>query len=170
LANVVCGGSTINSIDNGGGVTATLTMTGNPDICKTFTSFSSTIQGGLATLSFNGFSNSPVQFTVHVTWPLEPLCQPYSDPGIPADLAQTPCPAHQVSFDGTPFFDQTYCQVANGSPPVGEPQAGLCTTNKTYNNNDPNTGVPLVLPNTNPAQPATQITETWVGFIDWTWH
>jgi hypothetical protein len=183
LASTVCSGQTVPSIDNGGGVSATLTLpsvpAGTPPICKTYTSFSSTIQGGKATLSFNGFSASPVQFTVHVTWPLEKLCQPYSDTaqnpapggsGIPPDLTLTQCDVHQVSFDNVIYYDQTYCQIAQNPAPVGEPQAGLCTTNKTFNNNDPNTGVPLVLPNTNPAQPATQITETWVGDIDWYYH
>jgi hypothetical protein len=59
-------------------------------------------------------------------------------------------------------------------PPADEPQGGLCTTNKTYNNNDPVTGAPLVMPGTGvnnvPPVPATQIKETWVGDIDMYWR
>jgi hypothetical protein len=179
LATVICGGQSINATNGGGNVVASLSLP-NGAGCKTFNSFISTTQpNGKPLLTFDGFSASPVQFTVQITWPLEPLCQPYSDPfnaqtnpsGIPPDLANPVCPFHQVSFDNVTYYDQTYCQTANSSPPAGEPQAGLCTANKQYNNDsvsvDPMTGVVTTTPLTLNGAPATQIVETWVGDVDW---
>jgi hypothetical protein len=174
LASQICGGQSIQSTGNGG-VSATLSLPAGAG-CKFFTTFSSSVQGnGEPILDFAGYSPSPVPFTVKVTWPLQPECQPYPDAfdpstnpsGIPPALALPVCPPHQFSIDGVTYFDQTYCQTATPPASPSQPQSGLCTTNKSYDNNDPNTGAPLVLPNTNPPAPATQITETWVGDIDW---
>ena len=170
LLNQVCGGHSVTATDNGGGVQASLSLQVGAG-CKGYTSFSSIIQGGQPTVAFLGFSNSPVQFTVQITWPLVPLCQPYADPNIPPDLAHPVCAVHQVSFDNVTYYDEVYCQAGNPSPPAGEPQAGLCTSNKQYNNDsvstDPNTGVVTTTPLLLNGQPATQIVETWVGYIDW---
>jgi hypothetical protein len=187
LVSVICGGNHVPAQDNsnppGSGPSATLTLPAGAG-CKSFTSFSATTPGGVPTLTFNGFSTSPVQFTVKVTWPKQARCQPYSDPqsaanptGIPPDLTVPVCAPHQVTFDNVHFFDQTYCGHAvappPGPPPV-EPQAGLCTANKQYNNDsvtvDPNnpdvvtSTTELMMPDNTPA---TQIVEVWVGFVDW---
>jgi hypothetical protein len=186
LAKTVCGGQSINATNGGGNVVASLSLPVGAS-CKSYTAFVSTMQvvngQNLPVLSFDGFSNSPVQFTVQITWPVEPECQPYTDTaqnpapggtGIPADLTLPQCDVHQVSIDNVNYFDQTYCQLAQNPAPAGEPQAGLCTVNKQYNNDsistDPQTGVATVTPLTLNGAPATQIVETWVGFIDWHFH
>jgi hypothetical protein len=177
LANVICGGQTLGAAQNGGGIQATLSLTGPASQCKTYSSFQSSIQveNGQPTpvLSFNGFSAGTVQFTVQVTWPLEPECQAYSDPenaatnptGIPADLTLPVCPVHHVSFDNVTYYDQTYCQSGNPVPPNGQPQAGLCTANKQYNNDSVSisksgleTATPLFLPpSTNYSGPSVAV-------------
>jgi hypothetical protein len=186
LGKTVCGGQSINATNGGGNVVASLSLPVGAG-CKTYTSFVSTMQQvngqNEPVLSFDGFSNSPVQFTVQVTWPVEPECQPYTDTaqnpapggtGIPADLTLTQCNVHQVSFDNVTYYDQTYCQVAQNPAPPEEPQAGLCTANKQYNNDsistDSQTGVVTTTPLTVNGGPGTQIIETWVGFIDYHFH
>jgi hypothetical protein len=140
LAKVICGGHFIQTTPNDP-VQATLSLTGSASQCKTYTTFSSSIvQGQGLTLSFNGFSTSSVQFTVQITWPLEPLCQPYSDPqsaanptGIPPNLTLPVCAVHHVQINGV-NYDQTSCPAPETLPSADkEPQAGLCTANKQYN-------------------------------------
>jgi hypothetical protein len=151
-------------------------------------------------LDFNGFSTSNVQITVQITWPAVPLCNPYVDtPGSPAPggttgipnepgLAQNMCPVHQFQLNGTPFFDQAYCQNAQAPGSGIVPQQELCTVAKSYNNdtisltNSTGAGTacpapaPPCIPVTTPitlsdgTTPGTQITETWVGFVDMHFH
>jgi hypothetical protein len=160
LATQICGGQSINTppasdtVDNPGGVYATLTLTGDSSQCKTYTSFTSVMNNNLPTLSFNGLSTGAVQFTIQVTWPVEALCSPYADsatslaPGGTTGVtdvlppAPTPvvggavadqCPLHQFQFNTTPFTDQGYCQTAVAPPPAGtavELQQQLCTVTK----------------------------------------
>jgi hypothetical protein len=79
LAPVACTGVPVPASDpNGTGVVASMTVT-SVGQCKTYTSFSTTISGGVPTLSFNGFSSAPVQFTVNIKWPAQALCSPYAD-------------------------------------------------------------------------------------------
>src|SRR3974390_1466947 len=91
LATSVCSGQTVASVDQGGGATASLTLPpvapGTAPVGKPHTSFTSTIDPntGLSTVSFNGFSPTNVQLTLHIVWPAVPLCSPYVDaPGSPA--------------------------------------------------------------------------------------
>ena len=180
LGSTVCGGQAVTAFNTTGDVNFTASISlpkGAP--CKSYSSFTDSIVSGQGpTVSFTGFSTTQVQVTEVISWPLVPECQPSSDPlsagnphGIPPDLALPVCAPHHVSFNGVDFFDQTYCQVGNPSPPVGEPQAGLCTANKQYNNDsvsiDPNTHVVTTTPLTINGAPATQIVETWVGNVDW---
>jgi hypothetical protein len=177
LSKQVCGGQFVDATNTTGNVNFTARMSlPNGQPCKSYSSFISSIQpNGDPLVSFDGMSNTQVQFTVQITWPVEAACQPYADPTIPLDLQlnhDVPCPPHQVSFDGVTYYDQTYCQTANGSPPQGEPQAGLCTANKQYNLDsisiDPQTQVETTTPLTmSDGSPATQLVETWVGFIDY---
>jgi hypothetical protein len=157
LAKQICGGQSIQST---GTVTAVLSLPGGAG-CKTYTSFtSSTDANGTSLLSFNGYSTSPVQFTVQVTWPVVPLCQPYDDAGIPAALALPMCAPHQFSFDNITYYDQAYCVAP---VPGALPQQGLCTANKSYANLQAD-GTPYVAPG---GGNGTEVTETWVGDIDW---
>jgi hypothetical protein len=199
LATQVCGGQSIQAIDTGG-VQASLSLPPGAG-CKTYSSFISGTDPntGQANLSFNGYSSSPVQFTVQITWPYQKQCQPYDDPqmpapgnvaGIPPDLRAPGgvCAPHQVSFDGTTYYDQTYCGMAVKNAQLPEPQAGLCTADKQYNDvqidygaNDASCPPPQQPPPNQPAcipvtselmlhdgvTPATQIVETWIGYIDW---
>jgi hypothetical protein len=162
LGKVVCGGSAAgvpHSASSTGPVTATLTMTGGANQCKTYSSFSSTN----STLSFNGVSSQAVQFVANITWPTVALCSPYVDPppgnpdprlqegtgitdapgvvggspGVIGGAASDMCPVHQFSFDNVNYYDQGYCQKALAPPPAGtavEPQQELCTVSKAYNN------------------------------------
>lgn len=182
LAGAVCGGGHV-STPSSDTVNATLYLTGPSTQCKTYTTFSSSInsQTNSPILNFNGYSTQPVTFTVKITWPLQPECQPYNDAGVPADLTLPMCAPHEISVDGTDYFDQAYCQSPNTA--AEQPQGGMCTVDKTYNNDtetvDPNTGAVtgtqgLVLPNCTPSAAnnncaATQVTEIWVGDIDMWW-
>ena len=184
LASVICGGQSIQPTNLGGNVQATLTLTGAATQCKSYTSFSSTIDPntGLATLSFNGFSTSSVQLTVHIVWPAVPLCSPYVDaPGSPAPggttgipnvpgLAQNMCPVHSFSFDNTTFYDQAYCQTAQAPGPGVVPQQELCTVTKDYNNDVVNADGTVTPITTSTGAPGTQITEDWVGLVDMRLH
>ncbi|HWF15124.1 MAG TPA: hypothetical protein VG244_02975 [Acidimicrobiales bacterium] len=165
MASEICGGQSIQST---GPVSATLSLPANAP-CKSYTAFSSgPNSGGQEQLNFNGYSAGPVPFTVTITWPAVPECQPNSDPvtagnpsGIPADLTLPVCAVTQFSLDGTTWYDQTYCQ---GVSPTDPPQSELCTTNKTYNNVNPANGSPIL---TSTGAAGTQIVETWVGDVDW---
>lgn len=183
LASEICGGQSIQPTNNGGNVTATLTLTGSPQQCKAYTSFSSTIDPntGLPTLSFNGFSSTDVQLTVHIAWPAVPLCNPYVDvpgttpgatTGIPdaPGLAQNMCPVHSFSFDGVNYFDQAYCQNAALPAPGVLPQQELCTVTKSYNNDTLNADGTVNPILTSTQAPGTQIVETWIGDIDLHYH
>jgi hypothetical protein len=185
LLNQVCGGQSITT-PTGDVVGATLYMTGSSTQCKTYTNFSSSIdpQTGSSVLNFNGTSNTPVTFTIKITWPLQAECQPYTDGNIPADLTLPVCPPHQISVNGTDYFDQAYCQSPNTA--AEQPQGGMCTISKTYTNDqqtiDPNTGAvtgttgltlpepPCVPTAANNNCAATQISEVWVGDIDMNWR
>ena len=179
LGNVICGGQSIQPTNNGGNVTATLTLTGAPTQCKSYTSFSSTFDTStqLPTLSFNGFSASSVQLTLRIAWPAVPLCNPYVDvpgvtpgatTGIPVEsgLAQNMCPVHSFSLDNTTFYDQAYCQTAQ----AGVPQQELCTVTKDYNNDVVNADGTVSPITTSTGAPGTQITEDWVGLVDMRLH
>ena len=190
LANSVCGGQTINSTPGANGllIPATLTMTGTGQ-CKTYATFSAQPDGSL---NFAGFSGgTAVSFNVTITWPKQPMCQPYSDVGdgtaddnhpdassapIPAALTLPVCAPHEFSVDGTHYFDQTYCQ--NAAPPPAAVQQQMCTVQKTYTNdtvtvaqngNTSTTPLTITMPD-GTVVPATQITETWVGDIDMYWR
>jgi hypothetical protein len=148
LGFVVCGGTAqgvAHTAFSIGPVSATMTMTGGASQCKTYSSFSSTN----SSVSFNGVSASPVQFVVHVTWPVQALCSPYADvpsnpangtgvfpggntpvPGATTGITDAPgvvggaptdmCPVHQFTFDNVNFYDQAYCQQAT-APSAGPP-------------------------------------------------
>jgi hypothetical protein len=174
LGSVVCGQQTIQST---GPVSATLTVNAQPSVCKSYTSFSSGPTGnGQEALSFNGFSAGAIPFTVNITWPAVPLCQPYDpnsnhpDPSsLPVPPAQTlpTCAPTEFSFDGVTYYDQAYCQTPQppGTGIVAEQE--LCTANKSYNNDTVNPDGSVTPITTASNAPGTQITETWVGDIDW---
>jgi hypothetical protein len=174
LGSVVCGQQTIQST---GPVSATLTVNAAPSVCKSYTSFSSGPNAsGQESLMFNGFSAGAIPFTVNITWPAVPLCQPYDpttnhpDPNsVPVPAAQTlpTCAPHEFSFDNVTYYDQAYCQTPQPPGPGIVPEQELCTANKSYNNvtvNPDGSVTPIV---TASNAPGTQITETWVGDIDW---
>jgi hypothetical protein len=175
LGSEICGGQ---SIEDSGPVPATLALTGTSTECKTYTTFTSGPNGaGQNEVSFDGFSAGAVPFTVTITWPAVPECQPYADSNHP-DPNSTPIPAaetlpvcapHEFSLDGTTFYDQSYCQTPVPAGPGVDPEASLCTTNKTYNNDDPATGAPIMTTGAEPV-PGTQIVETWTGDIDWSFR
>ncbi len=174
LGSVICGGQ---SITSSGPVAAKLSLTGSSSSCKSYATFSSDQNQ----LHFDGFSAGSVPFTLNVTWPAEPLCQPYADSNHP-DPTSAPipppetlpvCAPHEFSFDGTTYYDQTYCQTPKPPGPGIVPQQELCTANKTYNNDivNPDGSVVPIMATTGPPPgtqvPGTQITETWVGDVDW---
>ena len=175
LASEICGGDSIQST---GPVPATLTLTGAKTQCKSYTNFSSGPNAtGQNSLSCDGFSAGSVPFTVNVTWPAVPLCQPYADSNhpdansapIPAAQTLPVCAPHEFSFDGTTYYDQAYCQAGMPPGPGIVPQQELCTANKSYNNDiiNPNgSATPIMTTGANPVA-GTQITEVWVGDIDW---
>jgi hypothetical protein len=161
LASMICGGQSISST---GPVTATLSLPAGAG-CKSYTAFTSGANGaGQQVLSFDGYSTSPVPFTVQITWPAVPECQPFLDASQPPAVQLPQCAPTQLSFDGIVYYDQTYCQ---GATAAGLPQQGLCTTNKAFNNLDPATGQPIVAQTAGGPVPGTQIVETWTGDIDW---
>jgi hypothetical protein len=173
LGSEVCGQQSIQST---GPVSATLTLTGSPSQCKSYTSFSSGPNAnGQESLSFDGFSPGSVPFTVNVTWPAVPLCQPY-DPttnhpdstsgAVPPSLTLPTCAPHEFSLDGTNYFDQSYCQTVSPPGPNVLPEQELCTANKSYNNVTVNPDG-SVTPIMTASGPGTQITETWIGDFDW---
>jgi hypothetical protein len=172
LGSVVCGGQ---SIQDSGTVPATLTLTGTSTQCKSYTTFNSGPNAsGQQQVNFDGFSAGSVPFTVTITWPAEPLCQPYPFTFHP-DASSTPippaeqlpaCAPHEFSLDGTTFYDQSYCQAPVPPGPGVDPEASLCTTNKTFNNVNPANGQPIMTTGANPVA-GTQIVETWTGDIDW---
>jgi hypothetical protein len=173
LGSVVCGQQTIQST---GPVSATLTVNAAPSVCKSYTSFSSGPNAnGQESLSFNGFSAGAIPFTINVTWPAVPLCQPYdpttnhpdqSSGAVP--LAQTlpTCAPSEFSFDGTMYYDQAYCQTPTAPGPGVVPEQELCTANKSYNNDTVNPDGSVTPITTASGAPGTQLTETWVGDID----
>ena len=173
LGSEVCGQQSIQST---GPVPATLTLTGPTSQCKSYTSFSSGLNAnGQESLSFDGFSPGSVPFTVNVTWPAVPLCQPY-DPttnhpdstsgSVPTSLTLPTCAPHEFSLDGTHYFDQSYCQTVAPPGPNVLPEQELCTANKSYNNVTVNPDG-SVTPIMTASGPGTQITETWIGDFDW---
>jgi hypothetical protein len=157
LAPQVCGGG---SISSSGPVSATLNVTGTG--CQSYTSFSSSntnTPGHGQTITFNGYSVGSVPFKVTVAWPAQADCQPGQDPanadpgppypnGVYYQAALPTCVPTQFSFNGTTYYDQTYCSTATTADP-------LCTQNKQYNYVSVN------------GADETQITETWLGLIDW---
>jgi hypothetical protein len=172
LGSEICGGQTITST---GPVSAKLTLTGVSTSCKAYTTFSSGPNAtGQEQLDFNGFSAGAVPFTVNITWPAEPLCQPYPDTNhpdessapIPAALTLPVCAPTEFSFDGTTYYDQTYCQTPTAPGAGVLPQQELCTANKAYNNDivNPDGSVAPIMTTGN--VPGTQIVETWVGDAD----
>jgi hypothetical protein len=176
LGNVVCGQQTIQST---GPVSATLTVNAQPSVCKSYTSFSSgTNANGQEALSFNGFSAGSIPFTVNVTWPAQPLCQPYDDSNhpdpnsaaIPAAQTLPTCAPTEFSFDGATYYDQAYCQTPQAPGAGIVPQQELCTANKAYNNVTVNPDGSVTPITTASGVAGTQITETWVGDIDWFIH
>jgi hypothetical protein len=173
LGLLVCGQQTIQST---GPVSATLTLTGSTSQCKSYTSFSSGPNAnGQESLSFNGFSAGSIPFTVNVTWPAVPLCQPYDDSNhpdqssgpIPPALTLPTCAPHEFSLDGTNYFDQSYCQTVSPPGPNVLPEQELCTANKSYNNVTVNPDGSVTPITTASNAPGTQITETWIGDFDW---
>jgi hypothetical protein len=212
LVHDACPGVPVPADSNGTGVSATLTLTGAANgPCKAYSSFiaSPGQNNGPPTLAFNGFTTTNVRFTVQITWPAVPLCNPYVDdspgnlanagantatgipaaPGLVEGTFANECPIHQFSLDSQKFWDQAYC--GNALPPTAAgavPQDELCTVTKTYNNdqrsveadgqagplivNADGTLNPIMTTATpgNPSVPGTQITETWVGFVDTLWH
>jgi hypothetical protein len=173
LGSVVCGQQTIQST---GPVAATLTVNAAPSVCKSYTSFSSGPNAnGQETLMFNGFSAGAIPFTVNITWPAVPLCQPYDDSNhpdqssVPIPPAQTlpTCAPHEFSFDNVTYYDQAYCQTPSPPGPGIVPEQELCTANKAYNNVTVNPDGSVTPITTASNAPGTQITETWVGDIDW---
>jgi hypothetical protein len=126
-------------------------------------------------LSFDGFSAGAIPFTVNVTWPAVPLCQPYDDSNhpdpnsapIPAAQTLPTCAPTEFSFDGVMFFDQAYCQTAQPPGAGIVPQQELCTANKSFNDDTVNPDGSVTPITTASGAPGTQITETWVGDIDW---
>jgi hypothetical protein len=173
LGSVVCGQQTIQST---GPVSATLTINAAPSVCKSYTSFSSGPNpSGQETLMFNGFSAGSIPFTVNITWPAVPLCQPYDDSNhpdsssVPIPPAQTlpTCAPHEFSFDNITYYDQAYCQTPTAPGPGIVPEQELCTANKSYDNDTVNPDGSVTPITTASGAPGTQITETWVGDIDW---
>ncbi len=144
LADTICGGQSISST---GPVSATLSLPSDTG-CKSFTDFSSSysgIPGQPQTVTFDAFSAGSIPFTVVIPWNQQPDCQPSDDPSNPLPV----CAPTQLSFDGTTFTDQTYCAQATLQDP-------LCTQSKQYNYIVGTDGTVY-----------TQITETWVGLLDW---
>jgi hypothetical protein len=172
LGSEVCGRQTIQST---GPVSATLTVNAAPSVCKSYTSFSSGPNAsGQDTLMFNGFSAGAIPFTVNITWPAVPLCQPdfqnHQDPisvPVPSNLALPICAPHEFSFDNVTYYDQAYCQTPQPPGPGIAPEQELCTANKSYNNVTVNPDGSVTPITTASNAPGTQITETWVGDIDW---
>jgi hypothetical protein len=172
LGSVVCGQQTIQST---GPVSATLTVNAAPSVCKSYTSFSSGPNAnGQETLMFNGFSAGSIPFTVNITWPAVPLCQPdaqnHQDPNsvpVPPALALPICAPHEFSFDNITYYDQAYCRTPSAPGPGIVPEQELCTANKAYNNVTVNPDGSVTPITTASNAPGTQITETWVGDIDW---
>jgi hypothetical protein len=165
LGSEVCGGQTIQST---GPVSATLTLNASPSVCKSYTTFSSGPNAnGTDSLNFDGFSPGSIPFTVNVTWPAVPLCQPYSDSNIPPAQTLPVCAPNQFSFDNITYYDQAYCQTAVAPGPGVVPQQELCTANKAYNNDTVNPDGSVTPITTASGAPGTQVTETWVGDIDW---
>ena len=174
LGSVVCGQQSIQST---GPVPATLTLTGSPSQCKSYTSFSSGPNAnGQESLSFDGFSPGSIPFTVQVTWPAVPLCEPYDPTSnhpdqtsgpVPASLTLPTCAPHEFSLDGTNYFDQSYCQTVTPPGPNVLPEQELCTANKSYNNVTVNPDGSVTPITTASNAPGTQVTETWIGDFDW---
>jgi hypothetical protein len=200
LATSVCSGQTVGSVDQGGGAVASLSLPpaapGTAPVCKSYTAFTSTIDPntGLSTVSFNGFSSTNVQLTLHIVWPAVPLCSPYVDaPGSPAPggttgITDAPgvvggavgdmCPVHSFQLNGAPFTDQGYCQTSQAPGAGIELQQELCTVTKNYNNDVLNPdGTVALNPDgtvktitTSTGAPGTQIVENWVGDVDMRLH
>jgi hypothetical protein len=156
LAPQVCGGGTAATPTGApAGVTAPLLIpaSSGAQTCKSYTSYNYSIDQatGDQQLNFNAFSTTPVPFTFSVTWaPVEPACQPVADaagtapyPGSPAPLAT--CPLSQFSFDGTTYYDTSFCAVPSASEPV-------CVTSDTYTLTPDGSG--------------TVITEQWSALVD----
>ncbi len=170
LAPQVCGGGSVTT-PSGSPVAATLDIAPGAG-CESYTNFSS--NGN--TLTYDEYSGgTPQPFTVTINWAPVPECQPYGDDNhpdststpIPASLTLPTCAPTEFSFDGTTYYDQTYCAGAQAPGAGVLPEQSLCTTNKSYNNLTP-TGSPYVVPNgSGGTEDGTQITETWSGDSDW---
>ncbi len=152
LANQVCGGGSVTST---GSVSATLSVPSGSG-CESYSSFSSTIvnsgTGQSQQVNFNAHSTSAVPFTLVIPWAPQADCQPSADTAQdPANPSATlpVCAPTQVAIDNVTFNDQNYC----AQPGTGAFQ--LCTQNKVYNYITASDG-----------SQQTQITETWVGDID----
>ena len=150
LANQICSGG---SVTSSGSVSATLSVPGGGSGCESYSAFTSITDPatGQTTLNFDAHSSTPnTPFTIHVPWNAQAECQPGQPSSDTTPTALPVCPPTQVSVNGQPFTDQTYCVAASPADP-------LCTTNKAYNFvTDPGTG-----------NPETQITEDWSGIQDW---
>ena len=150
LANQLCSGG---SVTSSGSVSATLSVPGGSSGCESYSAFTSITDPatGQTTLNFDAHSSTPnTPFTIHVPWNPQAACQPGQPTSDTTPTALPVCPPTQVSVNGQPFTDQTYCVAASPADP-------LCTTNKAYNFvADPGTGNPM-----------TQITEDWAGIQDW---
>jgi len=150
LANQVCGGGSVTAT---GSVAATLSVPSTATGCESYSTFSSLTDPttGQTSLIFNAHSSTPqTSFTVNVPWNPQPACQP-GQPTSDTTVNPLPtCAPTLVSLDGVTYSDQTYCS----HPTTANP---LCTQNKVYNY--------IQDPTTNAEE--TQISETWVGFQDW---
>lgn len=150
LADQVCGGGSVTST---GSVAATLSVPSTATGCESYSAFSSVTDPttGQTNLLFNAHSSTPqTPFSVQIPWNPQPACQPGQPASDPTVNPLPTCAPTLVSLDGVTYSDQTYCS----HPTTADP---LCTQNKVYNNiQDPTSGAE-----------ETQITETWVGFQDW---